>query len=351
MTDPQTLRPSQFLDVLLHAAPVRPVFVWGPPGIGKSALVEQFAASVGLDCVSLLGSQLAPEDLIGVPQILPEGTSRFCPPSVIARKEPYCLFLDELNACSFEVQRAFYSLIHERRLGEYRLPPGSLVIGAGNRAQDMAIVRPLSSALVNRMIHVHLRADANEWLSWAQKSNLHQAVISYLKARPDHLWSAPPKTEEPFSTPRSWHMVSDVLLEYGEVLESKDWEYLPLGCLTPSHAISFRAFLKMRAQGDLVERLFRKEIPWPEAPEERDLLYFLAQGLRAKWIKELPYEEPEDRSGREYVGRSLQLLKSLAYLSAEMAEVVLTGEPGAAKLRGWFALKIRAELPRQGSRR
>jgi MoxR-like ATPase len=88
---------------------------------------------VGLPCVSLLGSQLAPEDLIGVPQVV-DGTSRFCPPRQIARAESYCLFLDELNACTHEVQEAFYSLIHERRLGEYELPPGSVVIGAGNRA-------------------------------------------------------------------------------------------------------------------------------------------------------------------------------------------------------------------------
>ena len=116
-----TLTQNQLGDFLLHVAVVRPVFVWGPPGIGKSSLVGEFAAQVGLPCVSLLGSQLAPEDLIGVPQII-DGVSRFCPPSMIARKEPYVLFLDELNACSHEVQKAFYSLIHERRVGEYELP-------------------------------------------------------------------------------------------------------------------------------------------------------------------------------------------------------------------------------------
>lgn len=82
-----TLTQKQLLDFLLDVAPVRPVFIWGAPGIGKSALVQQFATSVGLPCVSLLGSQLAPEDLIGVPQIV-DGVSRFCPPSQIARKEP-----------------------------------------------------------------------------------------------------------------------------------------------------------------------------------------------------------------------------------------------------------------------
>src|ERR1700677_2313261 len=132
MNSVSTVTPKTLFELLLNIAPVRPVFIWGPPGIGKSSIVEQFAREVGLECVSLLGSQLAPEDLIGVPQIV-AGKSRFCPPVSIARDEPYCLFLDELNACSHEVQKAFYSLIHERRIGEYVLPEGSVVIGAGNR--------------------------------------------------------------------------------------------------------------------------------------------------------------------------------------------------------------------------
>lgn len=152
---------EELLELLLHVAPVRPVFIWGAPGIGKSSLVEAFADSVGLPCVSLLGSQLAPEDIIGIPQIQEEDVSAFLPPKMIARKEPYCLFLDELNACSQEEQKAFYSLIHEHRIGEYHLPQGSIVIGAGNRTQDSAIVKSMSSALINRMFHVELKADSS----------------------------------------------------------------------------------------------------------------------------------------------------------------------------------------------
>lgn len=62
--------------MLLNIGMVRPVFIWGAPGIGKSAIVEEFAMELDLECVSLLGSQLAPEDIIGVPQIQ-EGTSDF----------------------------------------------------------------------------------------------------------------------------------------------------------------------------------------------------------------------------------------------------------------------------------
>jgi hypothetical protein len=74
-----TVTQKQLGEFLLNVAVVRPVFIWGQPGIGKSALVQDFAERVGLPCVSLLGSQLAPEDIIGVPQII-DGMSRFCPP-------------------------------------------------------------------------------------------------------------------------------------------------------------------------------------------------------------------------------------------------------------------------------
>ena len=69
MNLPVTVNQEELLDILLNIAPARPVFIWGAPGIGKSALVEEFSMEVGLECVSLLGSQLAPEDIIGIPQI------------------------------------------------------------------------------------------------------------------------------------------------------------------------------------------------------------------------------------------------------------------------------------------
>ena len=87
MNLPITVTQDDLLEILLNVAPSRPVFIWGAPGIGKSALVEQFADEMGLPCVSLLGSQLAPEDIIGIPQIKGD-TSEFLPPKMIARKEP-----------------------------------------------------------------------------------------------------------------------------------------------------------------------------------------------------------------------------------------------------------------------
>ena len=335
---------KQLMNVLLNVGTVRPVFIWGAPGIGKSAIVEQFANDVGLECVSLLGSQLAPEDIIGVPQIV-DGRSVFCPPRMIARGEPYCLFLDELNACSQEVQKAFYSLILERRIGEYHLPEGSIVIGAGNRAQDNAITRPLSSALINRMFHVEMKADTRIWLEWAASHGIHPYVYDYICSRPDQLWSQPSKTEEPFSTPRSWHMLSDAMQSYGDEMSEKDLSILANGCLTASHATQFVAYVRQVRNDYSISRIINGDQRWPDKPEECDILYFRAQSFRAQLLKELPRNRGKLTSNTQMLAmRAKDLLVDLANISVEIAQMAITPEDGDT-LPAWFIVEATRDIP------
>lgn len=343
---------SELLDVLLNIAPIRPVFIWGAPGIGKSALVEKFADMVGLPCVSLLGSQLAPEDIIGIPQIKGD-TSEFLPPKMIARKEPYVLFLDELNACSQEVQKAFYSLIHERRIGEYHLPKGSVVIGAGNRSNDGAIVKTMSSALINRMFHVQLKANPDQWLEWAYENQLHPWVTDYIGQRPDHLFSEPPKTEEPYSTPRSWHMLSDALKEYGagNVEISEDiLRVLVYGSISPNHAGMFLAYTKQLGNTHLLSDILAGRAKWPSKPEERDVLYFVAQSFRARLLHDLPESKQKmSKEAQNLTHRAKALIKELSLINYEIARMVVSAEEGEI-LPEWFMVEIVRDLPRLASR-
>ncbi len=339
------LTPHQIGDFLLNVAVVRPVFIWGPPGIGKSALVEAFAANVGLPCVSLLGSQLAPEDIMGVPQIV-DGVSRFCPPAMIARSEPYCLFLDELNACSPDVQKSFYSLILDGRVGDYVLPKGSIVVAAGNRAQDAAIVKPMSSALMNRLVHVHMKVSAKEWLIWGGGAGIHPSIMEYLQQRPDHLWSAPPKHEEPFSTPRAWHMLSDALHSFGENATPALREALAWGCLTPAHAGQFNAFMKLAGDRHRLDAIIKGDANWPHKADERDLLYFLAQAFRARLIKQLPTDKAQlSGDTQQLAHRAKAMLSTLAQISLEMAQIAVAEENGE-QLPAWFLVEVVRDLPR-----
>ena len=368
MHSPVTVTPVQLPDLLLHVAVVRPVFIWGQPGIGKSSLVEEFASQVGLDCQTLLGTQLAAEDLIGVPRIVGDednAKSRFCPPESIARDEPYVLFLDELNGASHEVQKAFYSLILDRRLGNYELHPQSVVIGAGNRAQDSAIVRPMSSALVNRMVHIHLVSNPRDWLAWARRNGIHPWVTDYIGQRPDHLTAVPPRHEEPFSTPRAWHMLSDLLHSYGAgsadgpEISDEMLKVLTLGTVSPAHAGQFRGFVRQLRHAWSLDALLKGTMHWPGDPAERDACYFLAQGLRARLAKELPAERAGASGGAVKLAHTAKgLIAELAEISVEAAQLVVAdaqddvNEDGStARLPAWFMVEIARDLPRiAGSR-
>ncbi|MBP6985019.1 MAG: AAA family ATPase [Alphaproteobacteria bacterium] len=252
MQDIPVITQKDMVNFLLGVADKRPVFIWGPPGVGKSSIVEEYAAKMGLECISLLGSQLSPEDVMGVPQIV-DGRIQFCPPRLIAREKPYCLFLDELNACSDDVQKAFYSLIHDRKVGEYVLPQGSVVIAAGNRKSDASIVKGVSSALINRMINIFMDVSPTDWLRWAERNQLHPLVITYIRQHPEQLSILPGSEEKPFSTPRSWHMLSDSLLNFKQNLSPAMLKILVYGCLFSEHAAQFEAyFLKnVRLEADI----------------------------------------------------------------------------------------------------
>jgi hypothetical protein len=154
---------------------------------------------------------------------------------------PFCLFLDELPACAPDIQKAFYSLLLERRLGEYPLPPGTWVVAAGNRAEDRALVRALSSALVNRVILLHVRVDLEEWLAWAERAGIRQDVRDFIREKPESLLRDVPLTPVPFSTPRAWASLAMCLdlAEMAGVLTNDLRRALALGRVTGDDAVAY----------------------------------------------------------------------------------------------------------------
>jgi len=221
-----------------------------PPGVGKSDIVFEAAREAGLPCRSLLGTQVAPEDVSGVPRIVGE-RSVFCPPRALLPEnaEPFCLFLDELPACAPDVQKAFYSLLLERRIGEFALPRGTWVVAAGNRTQDRALVRAMSSALVNRVTVLQIGVDVAEWLQWAAASRLREDVRRFVSTVPDALLRPVPDEPAPFSTPRAWASFSralDAAQSHG-VLDATIRRALAFGRLSPEDAAVFCALAEETA--------------------------------------------------------------------------------------------------------
>lgn len=274
-----SLTPTELVELLLSLPAERTPFIWGPPGIGKSALVRDAADLLELPCVTLLGTQIAPEDLIGVPRIRGVGdafVTEFCPPRAILRSEPFLLFIDELNSAVPDVQKAFYSLILDRRLGDYVLPAGSRVVGAGNRVEDRALVRPMATALANRMVHVALAPDADAWLAWGANHGVHALVLAFVRARPDRLFEPPPTDATPaYPTPRAWHMLSDALHAVSEHL----WAALAAGSVGDRAGAEFSAFAKRALEAPSLEALAAGKANVPRDPE---LIYFLGASCVAR---------------------------------------------------------------------
>jgi hypothetical protein len=279
--DQETVTLSQAKALIKAMAGEQSILFLSPPGLGKSDTVRQAAQESGLPLRSLLGTQIAPEDVSGVPRIIGE-RSVFCPPRVLLPEasEPFCLFLDELPACSPDVQKAFYSLLLERRIGEHRLPTGSWVVAAGNRSEDRALVRALSTALVNRVFMIHVRPDANEWLRWAHQNGVRPEILAFIAHSPTSLLRPIPDEPAPFSTPRAWASLSRALdLADQAGLQGRSVRRaLAFGRLSAEDAAVFSALLD-EGMIDLHPAAYYVENPY-DLPSGGAALWFLLHSIR-----------------------------------------------------------------------
>ncbi len=192
-----------------------PAFIWGPPGVGKSAIVAQLAAERGVPLIDIRAPLLDPTDLRGIPAVVGDRAEWFAP-SFLPRADaqPGVLFFDELNAAPPIVQASLYQLVLDRKVGEYRLPDGWVIVAAGNREQDRSVVYRMPDALANRFVHLEFEPSFNDWREWAVGRQLNPSIVAFLSMRRELLLT-PSSNERAFPTPRSWEMAADILDAYG----------------------------------------------------------------------------------------------------------------------------------------
>ena len=281
-----TVTISEAKSIISSLAHRQSVLLLSASGVGKSDAVRQAAEVAGLSCKSLLGTQIAPEDVSGIPRIVGE-RSVFCPPRILLPENPapFCLFLDELPACSPDIQKAFYSLLLERRIGEYRLPEGTWVVAAGNRVEDKALVRSLSTALINRVIILQVSVDVNEWVVWAKSHGVREEIIAYILFNREALQRSVPDVPVPFSTPRAWAQLSQAfdLMEAKGLLNDKIQEVLAYGTVSSQDAAAFTVYHQMR-QRELpsLSEIIRQpgKLPSGRADDVRAWRFTLLQAIR-----------------------------------------------------------------------
>src|SRR5262249_20302995 len=260
------MKPSRILEVIDSLFETRwPVFLWGPPGAGKSSIVRLAAERRELPLLDVRASLLDPTDLRGIPAVV-DGRAVWCPPSFLPAPDapPGLLFFDELNAAPALVQASLYQLTLDRRVGEYELPPGWRIVAAGNRAEDQSVTFRMPTALANRFIHLDFEADFEDWRAWAGPAGVHPLVVGFLGTRRELLLDMQ-HTERGFASPRSRVMRSHALKALGRPQEAADVVLGIVGegasaeflcyCAQPLSEEAIRAILAAPARAELPDNL------------------------------------------------------------------------------------------------
>jgi len=206
---------ATYLDRLLQGHLTMSVMIWGPPGIGKSSIVAQTAASHGLACIDVRLSQLAPTDLRGLP-VAEGGVARWYPPEFLPREGQGVLFLDELNLAPPAMQGMAQQLVLDRRVGSYVVPDGWYIWAAGNRKEDRAAIFDMPAPLANRFLHLAVEPDLESFKTYALAKGVHEQVIAFLSYRPALLHKLDPQ-QPAWPSPRSWVMASQLLAAHLEI--------------------------------------------------------------------------------------------------------------------------------------
>jgi hypothetical protein len=240
------MRASDLSGALTALLPTkRPVFLWGPPGVGKSSIVRQSADRLGLAVCDVRAVLLDPVDLRGIPAVNGDQRAHWCQPDFLPRDGQGVLFLDELAQAPPLVQSACLQLTLDRRIGEYVLPDGWTVIAASNRQEDRAGAHRLISPLLNRFVHLDLEVSHEDWQTWALQNGISPDVRSFIRYRPQLLFQFDPQAgARSFPTPRSWEFVSQVAGVTPEAL------LLPVvaGCVGEGPAAEYIGFRRLYTQ-------------------------------------------------------------------------------------------------------
>jgi hypothetical protein len=250
----RTISPNNAKSSIKHAIiKKRPIFLWGPPGIGKSDIVHQIGEYMNAHVIDVRLSLWEPTDIKGIPYFDSNANKMvWAPPSELpdaemaAQHEAIVLFLDEMNSAAPAVQAAAYQLILNRKVGTYSLPDNVYIVAAGNREADKGVTYRMPAPLANRFVHLEMTVDFDDWFQWAVNNNIHKDVVGFLQFSKKDLYDFDPKSpSRSFATPRSWSFVSELL---DDELNESTLTDLVSGSVGEGLAVKFMAHRKVAAQ-------------------------------------------------------------------------------------------------------
>ena len=243
--------------------------VTGSPGCGKSEMIKSIANEYNLKLIDERLSTDEPPDMKGYPNInyetgkasyFPMDTFPLATDSVPEGYDGWMLFLDELNSADDDMQKSAYKTVYDLEVGNHKLHPRCVLVGAGNLETDNAIVNELSTAMQSRMVHIQVDMDKDPdrlgWLQWAAEKGLDHRILSYIRFSPQSLFVFnPDHNDKTFACPRTWEFVNR-LIKNKDKLEYID-KALISGAVSEGVGRQFATFCEIHENLPTMEQIKR----------------------------------------------------------------------------------------------
>ncbi len=222
---------DQFGSYLIPIERQRPIFLMGPPGIGKTAIMEQVASELGVGLVSYSMTHHTRQSALGLPFIEKKtysGTvysvSEYTMSEIIASvydmmertglKEGI-LFLDEINCVSETLAPAMLQFLQYKIFGRHHVPDGWIVVTAGNPPEYNNSVREFDIVTWDRLKRIDIEPDYDVWKEYAYKKSIHAAILTYLDIKKSDFYKIETTVDgKSFVTARGWSDLSDMIKLY-----------------------------------------------------------------------------------------------------------------------------------------
>jgi MoxR-like ATPase len=269
------------LDCIAHSPALFRPLILGAPGTAKTALIRQIAQSIGYECRILILSQMMPEQVAGYPYIV-DGIMKFSRPEFWPTEKKVMLFVDEIGQCPMALQNVAMQLIHERKIGPHQLPDDTIVIGAGNRAEDRAGSTVMQTALRTRFFPVFtVEPTKDEWIDHARDMNFNPFITAYVTAIRENVLEFDPREKGGFVSPRTLEQAGHLMSAFREDPDNPDLVAGLYGILGDRSASEFLAYVKTFAAMPSYDDIRKTPSTAPVVPDMVDpVSSMLARNVR-----------------------------------------------------------------------